>query len=142
MRWKGKKPSAFADSIESDLGENTRAIALQALSGVIERSPVDEGVFRGNNRVSVGRRDSGYNLEATDKTGGATLAAGNSVIASTRNAPYTVIYIQNNLPYAGVIENGGFVYRPGGKTTPAGYSIQAPQGVFAVTFNDLMEANR
>lgn len=128
MAWKGTRPTAFADTIASDVGKKTRAAALQALSGVIERSPVDTGAFRGNNRVSIGQRDNGYDLEATDKSGGAALSAGSGIISSTLGAPFTVIYVQNNLPYAEVLERGS--------------STQAPQGVFDVTFQSLIEASR
>ncbi len=127
MAWKGTRPSAFAGTIADAVGKKTRAAALQALTGVVERSPVDTGRFRGNNRVSVGTRDNGYDLGAADKSGGATIAAGAAKFG-TGMAPFTVIYIQNNLPYAEVLERGN--------------SQQAPQGVFAVTFNSLTEASR
>lgn len=128
MAWKGTRPSDFAGTISDAVGKKTRAAALQALAGVIERSPVDTGAFRGNNRVSAGTQDRGYDLEAADKSGAAALSAGSGVIASTRGAPFTVIYIQNNLPYSEFLERGS--------------SKQAPQGVFAITFNNLVEASR
>lgn len=128
MAWTGKRPSAFADTITESVGRKTRAAALQALTGVIERSPVDTGAFRGNNRVSVGSPDNAYDLSATDKSGGGALSAGSAIIAGTRGAPFTVIYVQNSLPYAQVLEDGS--------------SKQAPQGMFAVTFNALVEASR
>ncbi len=127
MAWRGTRPTAFAGTIADDVGKKTRAAALQALTGVVERSPVDTGAFRGNNRVSVGSRDNGYDLNAADKSGGATIAAGAAKFG-TGMAPFTVIYIQNNLPYAEVLERGN--------------SQQAPQGVYDVTFNSLAEASR
>ena|SRR5690554_1031032 len=156
MAWTGKRPSAFADTITDAVSRKTRAAAMQALAGVIERSPVGNpdnwrsvkewqrrtgnsgrppwlsgyigGTFRGNNRVSVGSPDRGFDVDDQDSTGAAALSAGSAVIASTRGAPFTVIYVQNNLPYARVLEDGS--------------SQQAPQGVFAVTFNSLVEASR
>ena len=133
-----KPLGGFAREVEQEQNKRLRATALQALSGVIERSPVDSGAFRGSHRVSVGSPDNGYSLEDTDKTGSATLAKGSAAISSVRR-PFEVIYVQSNLPYAEAIEFGQFVYKPGGKTTPDGYSLQAPSGTYAVTFNSLKE---
>lgn len=123
MGW-SKPLSGFAREVEQEQNRRLRATALQALSGVIERSPVDTGAFRGNNRLTVGSRDDGYNLEATGRYNEQQAQAR---IAATRE-PFTVIYIQNNLPYAEELENGS--------------STQAPQGVYAITFNSLREASR
>ncbi len=139
VRGWSKPLSGFATEVEQTQNKRLRAAALQALSGVIERSPVDTGAFRGSHRVSVGSRDHGYSLSDKDKSGAATMAKGSTTIQTVRK-PFEVIYVQSNLPYAEVIEFGQFVYKPGGKTTPNGYSIQAPQGVYAVTFNNLKEA--
>lgn len=126
-RWRGTTPTDFGKIVADDLGKQTRATALQALTGVIERSPVDSGAFRGNHRVSVGSPDNGYSLDETDRTGGQALSRGSNVIGQIQQ-PLTLIYIQNNLPYAGVLENGS--------------SSQAPQGVYAVTFNNLKELSQ
>lgn len=131
MAWKGTRPTAFADTIAEDVGKRTRAAALQALAGVIERSPVDTGAFRGNNRVSVGSRDNGFDLDATDKSGSAALSAGSQVISSTRGAPFTQIFIQNALPYARALEDGH-----------SGQTNHRPGGIYAITLNSLAEASR
>jgi len=138
MGW-SKPPTGFANVVEQEQNKRLRAAALQALEGVIERSPVDSGTFRGSHRVSVGSRDHGYSLSDKDKSGAATMAKGSTTIQTVRK-PFEVIYVQSNLPYAEVIEFGQFTYKPGGKTTPNGYSIQAPSGTYAVTFNSLKEA--
>lgn len=122
--------SGFADEVEREQNRRLRATALQALSGVIERSPVDTGAFRSNNRVSVGRSDVGYDLDASSSAprgstnGVNAFDDGLRIIGQVRNA-FDVIYVQNNLPYAERLE--------------AGDSRQAPAGVFAITFNDLKE---
>ncbi|USZ48133.1 hypothetical protein [Halomonas sp. DN3] len=135
-----KSLSGFAREVEAQQNKRLRATALQALSGVIERSPVDTGAFRGSHRVSVATPDNGYSLEDTDRSGSATLAKGSAKIQSVRTA-WEVIYVQSNLPYAEAIEFGQFIYKPAGKTTPAGYSIQAPAGVYAITFDNLRAQN-
>lgn len=119
--------SGFVNVVESDMNKKLRATALQALQGVIERSPVDTGAFRGNNMVSVGQADEGYDLSKHDSNGSATLDEGMRIIGQVSDA-FSVIYIQNNLPYAEALENGS--------------SQQAPAGVYDITFNNLREASR
>lgn len=121
MGW-SKSLSGFAREVEQEQNKRLRAAALQAFQGVIERSPVDTGAFRGNNRVSVGSPDDGYDESATDATGDATQAEGMQIIGRVNKA-FDVIYVSNNLPYAERLEHGS--------------STQAPQGVYAVTFNNL-----
>tara|TARA_B100000700_G_scaffold189815_1_gene209177 strand:- start:43498 stop:43887 length:390 start_codon:yes stop_codon:yes gene_type:complete len=121
-----KSLSGFADEVEKTQNKRLRATALQALTGVIERSPVDQGTFRGNNTVSVGSPDNAYNLDASDKQGDRALGEGMRIIGRVNKA-FDVIYIQNSLPYAGELENGS--------------SKQAPGGVYAITFDSLRAQN-
>ena len=120
MGW-SRSLTGFADEQEKRLNAELRAKSLQALSGVIERSPVDSGRFRGNHQVSVGSSESGT-VDRFDKSGRQTLSEGAAEIAAV-SEPFTYIVVQNNLPYAGVLENGN--------------SKQAPQGIFAATFESL-----
>ncbi|HET8791800.1 MAG TPA: hypothetical protein VFM75_11385 [Modicisalibacter sp.] len=122
-----RSPTGFSDVVKSDVNKRLRATALQALSGVIERSPVDSGAFRGNNMVSVGSPDDGYDLAKTDKNGSAALGEGMTIIGRVRDA-FSVIYVSNNLPYAERLEEGS--------------SSQAPAGIYGVTFNSLVERSR
>jgi len=81
------------------------------------------GRFRANNVVTVG--DPSYSqLDATDKNGSVTISKGRDAI--NKAGPYSVIYIQNNLPYAEKLEDG--------------HSSQAPGGVYAVSFNGVAQA--
>ena len=81
------------------------------------------GRFRGNNFVTIG--DPNYlQLDDVDPTGAATLAKGEAALASV--VPYTVVHIQNNLPYAERLEDG--------------HSTQAPGGIYAVAFNGVAAA--
>lgn len=125
MGWK-RRPTGFIPVVEGELNAMTRAIALQALTGVIERSPVDSGAFRGNHQVSVNVVDSSFDTMNVDKSGEAALAAGAGKIGGARN-PYQIIRVQNNLPYSEKLEDG--------------YSGQAPQGVYQVTFDALRARN-
>lgn len=116
-------PALFAGMIEEDVGKRLRIIAIQLLNEIVISSPVDTGRFRANNQVSLGSADYGTTT-ATDKTGTATLQQGSAVIAQGK--PYSVIYIQNNLPYAEPLEDG--------------HSKQAPTGVYANAFNSVTQA--
>jgi hypothetical protein len=122
-----RRPTGYISVLESDVNKRLRAVALQALTGVIERSPVDTGAFRGNNMVSVGSADEGYDESRNDVSGGQALSEGMTIIGRVRN-PFNTIYIQNSLPYAEELENGS--------------SSQAPAGIYGVTFNSLVEQNR
>jgi len=126
MPW-SRSLAEFADMQEKRLNKELRATALQALTGVIERSPVKSGRFRGNNQVTVGRETDSV-LDREDKPGRQTYAEGAAAIGAVTE-PFTYIVVQNNLPYAALIEEGR------SKT-------QAPQGVYALTFNSLKERRR
>lgn len=121
MSW-SRPPTGFRSDIEAELSKQSRAIGLQMLTGVVERSPVDEGRFRANNVLSVDSADLSQS-DATDKNGSSTISAGAGTLSQARN-PYQIIYIQNNLPYAERLENG--------------YSDQAPAGVYQVTFDAIL----
>lgn len=116
-------PSVFAGRVEEDVGARLRFISLQLLNDVIVRSPVDTGRFRANNQVSIGSPDYGSSADV-DMAGGKTFQQGSAVIAQGK--PYSVIYIQNNLPYAVPLENG--------------HSKQAPAGIYAVSFHGVTQA--
>ncbi|MCS3467087.1 hypothetical protein M2401_000808 [Pseudomonas sp. JUb42] len=109
-------PTAFITQIEQDLVNHMRNIATAMLGEVVLRSPVDTGRFRRNNVISIGSPVFSTLLDV-DKDGAETKAIGQTVLSTL--SPYTVIYIQNNLPYAEKLENG--------------YSKQAPTGVYGIT---------
>ena len=98
----------------------TAKIGLQALRGVVNKTPVDTGRARGNWHVSLGAPLTAITTE-TDKGGGATIAKGSHVIMSVK--PFGTIWLSNNLPYIQRLEDG--------------YSAQAPQGMVAVTVAEI-----
>jgi hypothetical protein len=98
----------------------TQKLALQALSGVVLKSPVDTGRFRGNWNVSIDTADRSVS-DVADKGGTATIARGQGIITAV--PPYRVIWLSNNLPYARRLETG--------------WSKQAPAGVVALTLAEL-----
>ena len=118
-------PSMFAGVVEEQLSQRVRVIAMALLNEIVIRSPVDTGRFRGNNIVSVGAPVYTSTVNV-DPAGAETIQAG--VRAITGLEPYTQVFIQNNLPYAGPLEDG--------------HSKQAPAGIYAVSFNGVAEAYR
>lgn len=118
-------PSLFAGVVEEQLSQRVRVIAIALLNEIVLRSPVDTGRFRGNNIVSVGAPVYTSTVNV-DPTGAETIQ--NGVREVTGLEPYTQVFIQNNLPYAGPLEDG--------------HSQQAPAGIYAVSFNGVAEAYR
>lgn len=116
-------PSLFAGVVEEQLSQRVRVITIAMLNEIVLRSPVDTGRFRGNNIVSVGAPVYASTL-SVDPAGAETIQ--NGVRAVTGLEPYTQVFIQNNLPYAGPLEDG--------------HSQQAPAGIYAVSFNGVAEA--
>lgn len=116
-------PSAFVGKVEEDVGKHLRIISMALLTEIVTRSPVDTGRFRANNQVSIGSPDYSE-LAAVDTSGAETIQQGSAVIA--KGKPFSVIYIQNNLPYAEPLENG--------------HSKQAPTGVYANSFHGVSQA--
>lgn len=121
-------------------------LALQALTKLVLRTPVDTGRARGNWYVSIG---SPTNLvtDNQDKSGTSTINAGLAAIGGVGN--YGIIWISNNVEYITVLDQGLFEPpNPGPSSDPredrfgrvlvsGGFSVQAPEGMVAVTIAEL-----
>ncbi|EPF6485885.1 hypothetical protein [Acinetobacter baumannii] len=132
MGW-SSKPSAFTKTIEADLTKKQKDIVIDALGGVVLASPVDQGAYRASHRVSINQPDMTFNESEKDENGTPTISKGTSALS--RLVPYSTVYIQTNAPYATKIEYGNFTDKPETPKTTGGYSRQAPQGVYGLTFN-------
>jgi hypothetical protein len=110
----------FAEAVNLKTTIVVRKIALDILRSVVLKTPVDTGRARGNWFVSVGDPVA-KTTESVDTTGGTTINAGAVEINSASGD--NSIFITNNLPYIGRLENG--------------YSKQAPAGMVAVTMASL-----
>ena len=97
-----------------------RAVALEALRGVVQMTPVDTGRARANWQVTQDAPATGE-VDATDKSGAGTINIGAGEIAKAQ--PYTITYIANNLPYIEELEGGS--------------STQAPAGMLNATYSRL-----
>ena len=123
MSW-DKPPDMFGESVLQDVDKRARGLALTCLNSIIRRSPVDTGRFRGSHVVSINQPS--YELpNIADKTGSLAMQVGASSINGAPVGAVSKIYIQTNLPYANRIENG--------------WSKQAADGVYAVSFNHAVQ---
>lgn len=118
-------PTNFAREVDQELNRIYRGFAITVLNNLIMRSPVDTGRYRANHLLSFGSPNT-TTSDLVDRSGSITLSAGIAAIGGIQNGTFPVIYIQNNLPYAGVLENGS--------------SQQAPQGIYALSFASAVAA--
>ena len=118
---------AFARRANMSVEKTVKGTAIKLFSAVIKSSPVYSGRFRAN-WTAAGVQPSTVTTDMTDKSGSAATGAMVNYINSAKGQ--TVFTMANNLPYAHVIEYGGY---PGdGPNTVGGFSKQAPQGVVRV----------
>ena len=88
-----------------------KKIALDALRGIVMRTPVDTGRARANWQVTIDVAPEDV-VDEKDGGGGATISKGIGELNSLR--PYRVVWITNNVPYIGELENGSSTQAPGG----------------------------
>lgn len=122
MGWKNK-PSNFALEIQKVGDEHLRKVSADMLQGVIMASPVMDGAFRSNHRVTVNKTTNETVPSNGNRSPKGTLdqqvfAEGAGQILQAKLGDN--VYIQNNLPYALRLENG--------------HSQQAENGIYALTF--------
>jgi hypothetical protein len=127
----------FSATATENTNQTVRAVTTKLFNSIVLSSPVDTGRFRGNWQVSLDAPILSE-IDRTDKNG-ATVA---SDIANVLQPKAGRSYLTNNLPYAEVIEFGGYpdpvkygswVKGVGWVIKSAGgYSKQAPAGMVRV----------
>lgn len=119
--------SKFVEKTKRNNETVMRSVSLKLFSAIIKASPVDTGRFRMNWQAAGATPRSGL-VAGEDKTGASAIASAETFITNTQ--AWEEFTLTNNLPYANVIEFGGY---PGsGPNTVGGYSKQAPQGVVRI----------
>lgn len=103
MAWTGTRPSAFAATIERTLTKRQKDIATYTLGELITSSPVQDGAYRGNHRVTVNGITAYFDPTQTSQQ--VALSAGLGVIGGISGA-YNEVVIQNNAPYGQRLEDG------------------------------------
>ena len=116
--------SKFVEKAKKNPEKVMRQVSIKLFSAIIKASPVDTGRFR-MNWMASGSAPATGTTAATDKSG--NIATGNATSFILKATDWREFTLTNNLPYANVIEYGGY---PGdGPNTVGGFSKQAPAGV-------------
>lgn len=120
MSWTNK-PTNFALNVLKDADDHLKKIVGDTLQQVITRSPVMDGEFRASHKVTLSSPQNTYE-KGFDLSGSTTLAEGLKVASTAKIGG--LVYIQTLSPYGTRLENG--------------WSQQAPNGVYALSFQSVV----
>lgn len=146
MSFESELDAATAGLPERMVSQVRRAMGLMAVDAVAFRTPVDTGRARGNWQTTAGVPAESQ-IDRLDPNGEIIKAEMESVLDSAK--PFDVVWLSNNLHYIDVLEFGLFDPKdPGPSKDPrpgrfgeilvqGGYSKQAPQGMVALTVEEL-----
>ena len=140
-------------AVPSHVQQVTHWLAFETLKRVVKRTPVDTGRARGGWHVTINQPSQGGS-GTKDESGGGTIEAGWANIQLAQ--PFQVVWISNNVDYIRILEEGGFVplnpgpSKTGGSASKAGrkarkgkvlvengFSVQAPEGMVAITLREM-----
>lgn len=119
MAWTNK-PTNFAIDVLKDADDHLKKIVGDTLQQVVVRSPVMDGEFRASHKVTLATPQATYE-KGFDLSGGTTLAEGLKVASTAKIGG--LVYIQTLSPYGTRLENG--------------WSQQAPNGVYALSYQSV-----
>jgi hypothetical protein len=112
----------FAARAGVEMKQVVQKISMEAYKRIIYRTPVDTGRARANWGCTIGQPRAAIQIESTDKSGGATVAA---MTGTVQQFPGDgSLFLVNNLAYIGVLESGDG-------------SKQAPEGMVRVTMAEM-----
>lgn len=123
MRGFSKRIRAIADGVEDNTNKGMRRTVLTVASAVALRTPVDTGRARANWQTHIGAAPggevAGYPKGKAGSTGAAAAAqaiAQASAVMGGYKAEHsgTDVYISNNLPYIGRLNEGSSEQAPAG----------------------------
>lgn len=120
MAWTNK-PTNFALDVLKDADDHLKKIVGDTLQQVVVRSPVMDGEFRASHKVTLDSPQNTYE-KGFDISGSTTLAEGLKVASTAKIGG--LVYIQTLSPYGNRLENG--------------WSQQAPNGVYALSFQSVV----
>lgn len=122
LRGLGRVKKAI-NNLESTLDKDLRGVYFAGLSAIIKETPVDSGRARNNWFLTV---NAPSNKTTTAKSRG--LGAIRQLSKMPKSVLGKTLYFTNNLPYAHLLEYGGFTKKPETDKTIKGFSKQAPNG--------------
>jgi hypothetical protein len=106
----------FEKLTEAEAVKLLKKVALQVLTGVVEKTPVDTGRARANWQVSIGSAGDGEAAQGADP-----ISAGLAKLSQVK--PFSTVVVYNNVEYIVALENG--------------HSTQAPQGMVKLTIAEV-----
>jgi len=125
----GKEVESFVGKTFYKLEIFYRELVQEVTKIVILRTPVDTGKAQANWQVATGQPDT----STGDPANRNALAVAEQKMAELEEVdPTDTVWITNNMSYILKLEKGEYP-KPGGSKTRDGYSIQAPQGMVAIT---------
>ena len=124
MAWKNK-PSNFTLEVLKNADNHLKKIIGETLQQVVTRSPVMDGEFRASHKVTLDSPQNTYE-KGYDLSGNETLQEGLQIASTAKIGG--LVYIQTLSPYGTRLENG--------------WSQQAPNGVYALSFRYVCEKYR
>ena len=106
-----------------------KKIALEALSRLVQITPVDTGRARGNWQLTI-NYPADWEIDTVDKPGARTIAVGRNRLAQMSNHGLgQVVFISNNVDYIEELDEGRG-------------SSQAPRGIVQPVLNELTQMFR
>lgn len=102
---------SIASELTSDISQEVRKLGILIDQGVVIGTPVDTGAARGSWLVGVGQAPAGVS-DTTDKSGGPTIQRNNSIIAVYPAQGLPDLWIVNNQPYIGRLNDGSSLKAP------------------------------
>lgn len=111
LRGFARRIRARGRQVDTNVSRGVRATAVAVNQTLISSTPVDTGRARANWQVGVGS-PLFSELPDTDPSGAATTARNNAAIATS--PPREDIFISNNLPYIGRLNEGSSAQAPAG----------------------------
>jgi hypothetical protein len=112
----------FAQKADADMPAVVRSVAMQAFKRVVYRTPVDTGRAVANWGCTIGKPRAPIQVEATDKSGNATIAAIEATVKTFSGDGS--VFLVNNVPYIHELEKGS--------------SQKSPQGMVGVTLIEMI----
>lgn len=96
---------SIKSELTADISQEIRKLGIIIDQGVVIGTPVDTGVARANWLAGVGSAPTGTSTDL-DKAGGQTIQRNNGTIATYPANGLPDLWIVNNLPYIGRLNDG------------------------------------
>ncbi|WP_115746919.1 HK97 gp10 family phage protein [Escherichia coli] len=122
----------WAGQLDNQLDVVLQKVAIEILSRIVEKTPVDSGRARANWQVSLNVVPGGYDDDAFDKSGGTAISKGQA--EALKAQAEDSVYIVNNAPYILKLEEGSSTQAPSGMVT---ITVQEFTGIVAGAANNV-----